>query len=100
HFELMAIPAYAGQNYHMFYIVLPSEAAREELRLYLKKEGIAAVFHYSSLNKSSYFIKHNAAEDLPNSDRYSDCLLRLPLYADMDTREQACIIEKIRAYFR
>lgn len=93
------IPSFASNNAHVFYIVLPSLQHRTELMSFLKKEGISAVFHYLSLHKSPYFGPQYTGEQLPNSDRFSDCLLRLPLFFDMTTIQQDYVIGKLLDYY-
>lgn len=74
------LPAYAVNNGHMFYIVCGSNDERNRLMKYLKDFGINTVFHYQSLHKSPFYINKYKGKNLVNSDMYSDCLLRLPLY--------------------
>jgi dTDP-4-amino-4,6-dideoxygalactose transaminase len=76
---LPTLPRYATNNAHMFYVVCNDQAHRDRLLRHLKEEGINAVFHYQSLHLSS-FIQDTDSVSLPQSDRYSGCLLRLPFY--------------------
>ena len=48
------------------------------------KNNISAVFHYLSLHKSPFYQNKHDGRELPESDKYSDCLLRLPLYYELD----------------
>lgn len=88
-----------SNNAHLFYLILNSEEERDQLISYLKKQEITAVFHYISLHSSPYFIENYKGVELPNSDRFSNCLLRLPLYNDMTESEQNRVIEAINAFF-
>jgi len=84
------LPSYATNNYHMFYVVCNNLDERTRLIAHLKQNNISAVFHYLSLHGSDYYRSKHDDRSLPNSDHYSDCLLRLPLYyglADEDVRE-------------
>lgn len=83
-FTIHRIPDFATNNAHMFYIVCTSLREREELRLWLRECGVMAVFHYQSLSSSEYAISRGMGKVLLNSDRYTDCLLRLPLFYDLD----------------
>jgi dTDP-4-amino-4,6-dideoxygalactose transaminase len=49
HIKLPAIPQYATNNAHMFYILCEDRHKRTGLINYLKADGILAVFHYLSL---------------------------------------------------
>jgi dTDP-4-amino-4,6-dideoxygalactose transaminase len=73
-------------NAHLFYLLFPDQVSRTEYANTLKEKGILAVFHYQSLHRSEYARKHfpdQYRRELPNSDRYSDCLLRLPFYYEL-----------------
>lgn len=97
--QLPVVPEYAIQNAHMFYLVLPGHEVREKLRLYLKQMGITAAFHYMPLHSSAYFEPTHDGRELTNCDKYSDCLLRLPMYADMTLNEQKTVINKVWRFF-
>jgi dTDP-4-amino-4,6-dideoxygalactose transaminase len=83
-------PDYATQNAHMFYLVCPSPKFRTQLIEHLKKNNIHAVFHYLSLHSSPYYKPKYTGNQLPQSDYYSDCLVRLPLYFDLTEVEDIC----------
>lgn len=46
----------------------------------MKEYGCSPVFHYLSLYKSEYYKNKNDGRELPNADKYSETLVRLPLY--------------------
>nr|WP_211482884.1 dTDP-4-amino-4,6-dideoxygalactose transaminase [Algoriphagus locisalis] len=80
-------------NSHLFYLLFPNLVSQAAYASALKEQGILAVFHYQSLHKSEYSRKHFPEQyqrELPNSDRYSDCLLRLPLFYELP-EISACI---------
>lgn len=94
--KLPEIPAYATNNGHMFYMVCRSEEQRNKIIDHLKKNGAYAVFHYLSLHKSLFYKdKYNGGE-LPQSDRYANCLLRLPMYYELKQEEIQSIIEILK----
>lgn len=84
---LPVIPRFATNNAHMFYIVCRDLAQRTAIIDGLRKRNIHAVFHYLSLHQSPYFVSKHDGRALPNSDRFTDCLLRLPLFYEL-TDEQ------------
>ena len=96
--QLPYMPEYATNNGHMFYMVCNSLEQRSSLITHLKNNGIHAVFHYLSLHKSIYYKKLYEGEELINSDRYTDCLLRLPLYYELTATEIDKIINSIKAF--
>ena len=57
---------------------------RTGLIQYLKEHDVLSVFHYLSLHKSDYYTSHNTdIPNLPNCDRYADCLVRLPMFYEL-----------------
>lgn len=85
--HLPFIPEYATNNAHMFYLVCTSLEQRSSLLHLLNTNGIHAVFHYQSLHNSPFYRKKHDGRALSESDRYSDCLVRLPMFFELDTRE-------------
>jgi dTDP-4-amino-4,6-dideoxygalactose transaminase len=98
--KLPVVPEYATNNAHMFYIQCLNLEDRTDLISHLKKSNINAVFHYLSLHKSPYYINKHDQRELPNSDLYSDCLLRLPMYYDLTTSEIKLICNEIASYYQ
>lgn len=92
--QLPTVPDYATNNAHMFYIVCKSQAQREALLKKLKDNGILAVFHYLSLHKSLYYQNKHDGRELPYSDRYSDTLVRLPMYYGLTNNNLEIIIKQ------
>jgi len=95
---LPSIPKYASCNAHMFYLVCKDIEQRTGLIEHLKANNILAVFHYQSLHKSTFYSSKHDGRELPNCDRYSDCLLRLPLYYDLSLNEVDQISDIILNY--
>jgi dTDP-4-amino-4,6-dideoxygalactose transaminase len=91
HIQLPFISDYASNNGHMFYLVCKSASQQQYLLKTLKENGFLAVFHYLSLHKSPFFKDKYIGADLPQSNRYSDCLIRLPLFYELEDEN----IEKI-----
>lgn len=89
------IPDYASRNGHLFYLVCRTGSQRDEIITKLKNKGIQAVFHYLSLHKSKYYRQIHGDRELPNADRYSDTLLRLPLFYELSIRDVDLIIDII-----
>ncbi len=98
-FTLPVIPEYAMNNGHMFYMICRSLEERQELIEYLKKNDILPTFHYQSLHKSPYFKDKHDGRELPNSDMYSERLLRLPLYYELSDEGVSFISAKIKEFY-
>lgn len=127
YFTLADIPEYATNNAHMFYMVCRSLEERTALITHLKQNGVLSVFHYLSLHKSPFYATHaeyrpdmyqqtesvsltsfdgTVADetvvvglDLPNCDRFADCLLRLPMYFELTDEEVTNICSLIKDFY-
>lgn len=97
--QLPIIPRYATNNAHMFYLVCRTYEERTRLIEYLKTREIYPVFHYLSLNKSDYFLQKNKKVNIPNSDKFTDCLVRLPFFYELTEEEQGSVITEIRTFY-
>ncbi|MEI7507939.1 MAG: dTDP-4-amino-4,6-dideoxygalactose transaminase [Flavobacterium sp.] len=81
---LPVIPNYATNNAHMFYLICNSLSQRTQLIQSLKENNILAVFHYLSLHTSPFYKEKHDGRVLIETDRYTDCLVRLPLFYELD----------------
>jgi dTDP-4-amino-4,6-dideoxygalactose transaminase len=97
--SLPSIPAYASNNAHMFYLVCENEITRDRLIKTLKEKNIHAVFHYQSLHQSPYFKPLHDGRKLIHSDRFTNCLVRLPFYFELSPADQATVVKEIQAFF-
>ena len=96
---LPSLPEYATNNAHMFYLVCNSLEQRTALIKHLKDNGIQAVFHYLSLHSSPYYMDKHDGRELPECDRYADCLVRLPMFYDLKDETVIKICNTIKALF-
>ena len=85
--QLPQIPVYATNNGHMFFMVCKNIEQRTAIINKLKENNILAVFHYLSLHKSPYYTAKHDGRNLPETDKFSDCLLRLPLFFELEYEE-------------
>jgi dTDP-4-amino-4,6-dideoxygalactose transaminase len=100
YFKLPLIPEYATNNAHMFYLVCPSLEERTKLINTLKQNDILAVFHYLSLHSSPYYVEKHDGRVLTNCDRFADCLVRLPLYYELNESDLDKIIHAINSQYK
>ncbi|MBK5052540.1 dTDP-4-amino-4,6-dideoxygalactose transaminase [Burkholderia sp. R-70006] len=98
-FELPHIPVWATNNAHMFYVVCRSLDERTRLVQYLKDRNIVSVFHYLSLHSSTFYADKHDGRILPNSDRYTECLLRLPLYYELSDKQVDRVCDGLEGFF-
>jgi dTDP-4-amino-4,6-dideoxygalactose transaminase len=98
--QLPFIPEYATNNAHMYYLVCNSVEERTGLIAHLKSKDIYAVFHYLSLHNSPFYATKHDGRNLPNCDRYADCLVRLPLFYELTDKETDTVIEEILSFYK
>ncbi len=99
YFKTPFIPAYATNNAHIYYIVCNTPDERQRLIAELKKEQIYSVFHYLSLHKSEFYKDKYSGPELPNSDHFSDCLIRLPMFYDLSEKEIIQVVKVIKKFY-
>jgi dTDP-4-amino-4,6-dideoxygalactose transaminase len=93
---LPELPEYATNNAHMFYLVLKNLDQRAKLISKLKENGFHAVFHYLSLHSSEFYKDKHDGRALSNSDKFTNCLLRLPFYYELEKNDIFNIMEVIK----
>jgi dTDP-4-amino-4,6-dideoxygalactose transaminase len=98
-FSLPVLPIYATNNAHMFYLVCDSIETRTLLIEYLRSNGVHSVFHYLSLHKSTFHEVQHDGRALVNSDKFTDCILRLPLYYELSDEEVSKVSQHIIDFF-
>lgn len=82
------IPADCVHNAHMYYLLLPSLAARTDFIERLKALGVYPVFHYIPLHSSPRGQTiGRAAGDMTNTDIAGDRLVRLPLWLGLEDHQ-------------
>lgn len=93
--QMPFVPSFATNNAHMFYMVCKDAQQREAIIQKLKDNGVLAVFHYLSLHKSPYYKEKHDGRELPLSDFYSDCLIRLPMFYELEEEQVKYIMDTI-----
>lgn len=99
-YSLPFLPNYADNNAHIFYILCNSAQERNELTEHLKLRGIYAAFHYQSLHKSQFYLQQYPVQTLEQSERYSNCLLRLPVYFELSYKEVGQVTEAVSSFYK
>ena len=91
------VPPHCQHNAHIYYVLLPSAAARTAVLASLRGGGIDAVFHYVPLHSSPAGRRFGRAEgELETTTDASDRLIRLPLWVGMTNPEIDCVLDSVR----
>jgi len=77
------LPDYATNNGHLFYFLMKDQQSRNLLLQYLNDHFVHAVFHYLPLHKSPYYADKHDGRMLPNTQKYTDTLIRLPMFFEL-----------------
>jgi dTDP-4-amino-4,6-dideoxygalactose transaminase len=96
---LPQIHEHATINGNMFFIITKNPEERSVLLDYLRKSGIYAVFHYLPLHSSDFFQDKHDGRALPNTDRFSECIIRLPFYNEMKEEEIDFVTESVQRFY-
>jgi dTDP-4-amino-4,6-dideoxygalactose transaminase len=97
--RLPVVPPDCEHPAHIFYLLLPSLAARQGLIAHLASRRILAVFHYVPLHLSEYGRKlTGGVNDCPVAADVSDRLVRLPLFYELSLADQARVIEAVQEF--
>lgn len=89
------IPDECQHNAHMYYVLLPSLAARNDFIRLLGEYGISAVFHYQPLHSSPQGLRCSRTPGpMVHTDEVVDRLVRLPLWVGLE-EHQDFVIDKI-----
>lgn len=96
---LPVIPQHCDQAYHMFFVLMPSFAARQGLIAHLKEHNVSAAFHYLPLHTSDMGARYGYKEgDCPVTEDISDRLIRFPMYNGMTEQEVARVVDAVLKY--
>lgn len=93
--HLPYLPKDESNNAHMFYLTCKNAKYRDDLIQFLKTNGVHAVFHYISLHSSPYYASMHHGPKLVNSDRFTETLVRLPLFYELKETEVDSIVKLI-----
>ncbi|MBI3511426.1 MAG: dTDP-4-amino-4,6-dideoxygalactose transaminase [Bacteroidetes bacterium] len=86
-------------NGHIFFLVCRSQEERDALIRDCAAQNIHLVFHYQSLHKSPFFRNRHDGRKLVNADRFSDCLVRLPLFHELTEEQLSRVCEKVLEFY-
>ncbi len=82
-------------NAHMFYLLVSEERKRNELLNGLKAKNIGATFHFLPLGESAFGKKMKFFHESSMALKFSNSIIRLPLYYGMRNEELKFVCEAI-----
>lgn len=87
----------ADNVFHIFPILC---SQRDDLRAFLEAEGIQTQIHYPiPPHKAACYLEYDLdADTLPNTERYAEELLSLPIYAGMKDEDVSEVIAAVNAF--
>ena len=97
--KLPTLPDGCTNNAHLFYMIFPNNDLRDQYLSFMREFKINPVFHYLSLHKSMFYQDKHGVRELNESDRYSETLVRLPLFYSLEEEEIDFIVRKTKDFF-
>ncbi len=97
--KLPILPDGCTNNAHLFYMIFPNNNLRDNYLSYMREFNINPVFHYLSLHKSMFYQEKHGIRELTESDKYSETLVRLPLFYSLEEEEIDFIVRKTKDFF-
>lgn len=93
--HIMQPPNDAQHNGHIFWLIIKQASQRDYFVKMMQKRNIEVTTHYQPLHTApTARIYTNSIKKLPETERASEGLIRLPLYPSLTLDEQSHIIKK------
>jgi dTDP-4-amino-4,6-dideoxygalactose transaminase len=93
------VPSGCDPAWHLFFVVMPDEDARQRMLAHLADRGVNAVFHYVPLHLSPMGHRFGGRSgSCPVSEWASARLLRLPLHLGLTDEDVARVVDAVTAY--
>jgi len=93
------VPEDCQHNGHLYYVLVPDLAQRDETLAALKKQGIQSVFHYVPLHSSPAGKKYGRVHGpMQTTEQMSARLIRLPLWVGLNQAQQERIIQALHTF--
>jgi len=97
--KLPVISSNTVHNSHNFYIICKSRKIRTAYIDFMLLNEIQTQFHYITLHNSPFYKKIHGKRALPMAKLYQDCLVRLPLFFDLEENHLNKIIALTCRFF-
>jgi len=85
-------------NWHLFYMLIPPEHKSWAIEA-LIAEGVSANVHYNPLHMNSYYKDLGTDAELPNSIKFFNSYIRIPIYYLLQDAEVEDIVKAVRKVF-
>ena len=86
--------------YHLYVIRLKDENMRNTLGAWLENHGIQALIHYPvPLHRQPVFHNFTQNTSLPNTERWAETVLSIPMFPELKNDEVCYVSEKIHEFF-
>lgn len=95
--EMPFTPTFSTNNAHMFYLICKNKEQRDLIISQMRSKKIDIVFHYQNLEKSKFFNEKHDGRILPESEKYTNCLIRLPLFYTLTDEEINIVITSLQS---
>ena len=99
YFKLLELNDSQTNNGHLFALIMNNIEERTALIDFMREQDIMPVFHYLSLHKSPFYIEKHDGRVLENCDKFTESLLRLPLYYELNEANIDLICSTIYQYY-
>jgi dTDP-4-amino-4,6-dideoxygalactose transaminase len=96
---LMHVPSDRVHPAHLFYLLMPDGGSRDALLSHLRGHAVIGTFHYIPLDSSPAGLAHGRTpQPCDNAHSFSSRLVRLPLWAGMDSRSVDRVISVVSSF--
>jgi dTDP-4-amino-4,6-dideoxygalactose transaminase len=98
-FSLPVIPKECAHNAHLFYLLARDQGCRDSFLQHARSQEVSALFHYVPLHLASFGKAHaRCPEPLRVTERIAGCLIRLPLFADLQPEEIKQVLHAVESF--
>lgn len=87
-------------NGHIFYLLLNNAEEKNLFMKFMKDHQIEVTTHYQALHLSPFYLRNHSKLHLPETTKFHDTLIRLPLYYTLENDKQEKIIETVIQFFK
>lgn len=100
--KFLTIPSVRSETEHSFHLyIIRLHTKREELREYLKKEGIETAIHYPNIlpEMPAYKYLNYSSSDFPIAFANQSTILSIPLYPELTDEQVKYVVDTINKFY-